>query len=85
MKNVYLDNNATTMVAGEVIEAMMPFFERFWANPSSMHTFGGQVKQIQYRRRHRLRAATHPRHSQTPAGDLTVRSIGGLAATAIRA
>ena len=45
MRNVYLDNNATTMVAPEVIEAMSPFFEDFWGNPSSMHTFGGQVKQ----------------------------------------
>ncbi|NCC52399.1 MAG: cysteine desulfurase NifS [Spartobacteria bacterium] len=44
MKNVYLDNNATTQVAPEVIEAMMPFFSEYWGNPSSMHTFGGQVK-----------------------------------------
>ncbi len=43
-KNVYLDNNATTAVAPEVREAMMPFFEELWGNPSSMHTFGGQVK-----------------------------------------
>jgi cysteine desulfurase len=44
MKNVYLDNNATTAVAPEVIAAMKPFFEEFWGNPSSMHTFGGRVK-----------------------------------------
>ncbi|OGV67423.1 MAG: cysteine desulfurase NifS [Lentisphaerae bacterium RIFOXYA12_FULL_48_11] len=44
MKNVYLDNNATTQVAPEVIEAMMPFFKELWGNPSSMHHFGGQVK-----------------------------------------
>ncbi len=43
-KNIYLDNNATTCVAPEVQEAMMPFFEEYWGNPSSMHTFGGQVK-----------------------------------------
>ncbi len=42
-KVVYLDNNATTQVAPEVIESMMPFFERLWGNPSSMHRFGGQV------------------------------------------
>jgi len=45
MKNVYLDNNATTQVAPEVIEAMMPFFTEYWGNPSSMHSFGGQVEQ----------------------------------------
>ena len=44
MRNVYLDNNATTMVAPEVIEAMTPFFGELWGNPSSMHTFGGQIK-----------------------------------------
>lgn len=43
MKNIYLDNNATTRVAPEAIEAMMPFLEELWGNPSSMHHFGGQV------------------------------------------
>ncbi|OVE73961.1 cysteine desulfurase NifS [bacterium B17] len=43
MKNVYLDNNATTQVAPEVIESMAPFFKEMWGNPSSMHYFGGQV------------------------------------------
>ena len=45
MKNIYLDNNATTRVAPEVTEAMLPFFNDLWGNPSSMHYFGGQVKQ----------------------------------------
>ena len=43
MKTVYLDNNATTRVAPEVIETMAPFFKDLWGNPSSMHYFGGQV------------------------------------------
>ncbi|RLB56848.1 MAG: cysteine desulfurase NifS [Deltaproteobacteria bacterium] len=43
MMNVYLDNNATTMVAPEVFAAMQPFFGEFYGNPSSMHRFGGQV------------------------------------------
>lgn len=43
MKVVYLDNNATTMVADEVREAMLPYFSTLYGNPSSMHTFGGQV------------------------------------------
>jgi len=39
----YFDNNATTAVAPEVVEAMMPFLTEFYGNPSSIHTFGGQV------------------------------------------
>ncbi len=40
---IYMDNNATTRVAPEVVEAMMPFLTDFYGNPSSMHTFGGAV------------------------------------------
>jgi cysteine desulfurase len=42
-KVVYMDNNATTRVAPEVLEAMLPYLSDFYGNPSSMHTFGGQV------------------------------------------
>jgi cysteine desulfurase len=43
MKTIYFDNNATTQVADEVFEEMQPYFRRLYGNPSSMHTFGGQV------------------------------------------
>ncbi|MBQ6136151.1 MAG: cysteine desulfurase NifS [Kiritimatiellae bacterium] len=43
MKTVYFDNNATTMVAPEVRDAMAPFFGELYGNPSSMHAFGGEV------------------------------------------
>jgi cysteine desulfurase len=42
---IYMDNNATTRIAPEVLEAMMPFLADYYGNPSSMHTFGGQVGQ----------------------------------------
>jgi cysteine desulfurase len=44
VKTVYVDNNATTKVAPEVLEEMMPYFSELYGNPSSMHFFGGQVQ-----------------------------------------
>ncbi|OHE58322.1 MAG: cysteine desulfurase NifS [Thermodesulfovibrio sp. RBG_19FT_COMBO_42_12] len=43
MITIYLDNNATTPVAPEVLEEMLPYLKEFYGNPSSMHTFGGQL------------------------------------------
>ena len=43
MKTIYFDNNATTKVAEEVLEEMEPLFCELYGNPSSMHTFGGQM------------------------------------------
>jgi len=43
VKVVYVDNNATSRVAPEVLEAMLPYFKEYYGNPSSMHVFGGQV------------------------------------------
>jgi len=37
---VYLDNNATTMVDPAVVEAMLPFFSEMYGNPNSLHKFG---------------------------------------------
>ncbi len=42
---IYLDNNATTRVAPEVLEAMQPYLGEFFGNPSSAHTLGRTMKQ----------------------------------------
>ena len=42
-KVVYFDNNATTRIAPEVRDAMLPYFGDRYGNPSSMHAFGGSV------------------------------------------
>ncbi|OHE56594.1 MAG: cysteine desulfurase NifS [Thermodesulfovibrio sp. RBG_19FT_COMBO_41_18] len=43
MNTIYFDNNATTPVAPEVLDEMLPYLRELYGNPSSMHTFGGQL------------------------------------------
>ena len=43
-KMIYLDNNATTRVAPEVLDAMQPYLSEFFGNPSSAHTLGREMK-----------------------------------------
>ncbi len=43
MNTIYFDNNATTKIAPEVLDEMMPYLNDLYGNPSSMHTFGGQL------------------------------------------
>lgn len=42
-KFCYLDNNATTQVAPEVLDAMLPYLKSHWGNPSSAYRFGREV------------------------------------------
>ncbi|MEN8209642.1 MAG: aminotransferase class V-fold PLP-dependent enzyme, partial [Candidatus Fermentibacteria bacterium] len=39
----YLDNNATTRMAPEVLDAMLPFLSERFGNPSSFHSFGSDL------------------------------------------
>ena len=63
MRTVYLDNNATTAVAPEVLEAMLPFLRDRYGNPSSMHAFGGDIGGDVERAREKLAALLGAEHS----------------------
>ena len=61
---IYLDNNATTKVAPEVREAMEPFYSETFGNPSSLHSFGKEVRRCVEEARDdvaRLMGAAHGR------------------------
>ena len=44
MRRVYMDNAATTSLAPEVLEQMMPYLTDIYGNPSSVHSFGREAK-----------------------------------------
>ncbi|MBQ3132625.1 MAG: aminotransferase class V-fold PLP-dependent enzyme, partial [Clostridia bacterium] len=44
MRKVYMDNAATTSLAPEVLEQMMPYLTATYGNPSSVHAFGREAK-----------------------------------------
>lgn len=53
---IYLDNNATTRVAPEAVEAMMPYLTDLYGNPSSIHSFGSQVARAMQKAREKVAA-----------------------------
>jgi len=57
-----MDNNATTQVEPEVVEAMLPYFTEQFGNPSSMHSFGNKVGQAIKNARRQIQALLGAEH-----------------------
>ena len=65
MDVTYLDNNATTRPAPEVVAAMLPYLTEWYGNPSSVHRFGQRSRQgIDEARVGRSAAMVHEPHDR---------------------
>src|SRR5215211_4653289 len=69
---IYLDNNATTQVAPEVLDAMQPYLSKFFGNPSSAHALGREMKQAVERAREQVAALI----GAADAGEIVFTSCG---------
>jgi cysteine desulfurase len=82
---IYLDNNATTQPAPEVVSAILPYLTEFYGNPSSVHRFGQRSRQAIDEARAQVAALIHCPDSQltfTGGGTEAVNTaIRGLLAT----
>lgn len=82
MSVIYLDNNATTRIAPEVLEAMLPWLGERYANPSSVHHFGQQARHAVEVAREQVAAAMGVRDRQiiftgsgTESNNLAIRGV----------
>ena len=82
MRQIYLDHNATTPVAPSVLEAMLPYFERIFGNPSTISRFGQEARRGIDRARKKVARLLHaePRDivfcsGGTEANDLAIRGV----------
>jgi len=84
MRKTYLDNNATTPVHAEVLEAMLPFFSDDFGNPSCVHWAGGNVRKAVNRAREQVAALVNCSPSEvvfTSGGSESINTaIKGIAA-----
>ncbi|MEO0076521.1 MAG: cysteine desulfurase family protein [candidate division WOR-3 bacterium] len=79
---VYLDNNSTTKVDPKVIEAMVPFFDQYYGNPSNLHYFGRKAKEAVEQAREKVAQLINATASEiiftangTEANNLAIKGI----------
>ncbi len=82
LRRIYLDNSATTPVAPEVVEAMMPYLTDKFGNPSSIHFFGQEARGAVDKARHQVAALINARPNEivftsggTEANNLAIRGL----------
>jgi cysteine desulfurase len=45
MKRIFFDHASTTKVDDEVVQAMLPYFTKYYGNASSIHAFGREARE----------------------------------------
>src|SRR5262245_26724253 len=82
MQTIYLDHNATTPLRAEVLEAMLPYLDAHFGNPSSVHWAGRRAKQGLEEARERVAAFLQARPAEvlftsggTESNNLALRGI----------
>ncbi|MCA1590002.1 MAG: cysteine desulfurase [Acidobacteria bacterium] len=82
MRRIYLDNSATTPIAPEVIEAMMPYLIEKFGNASSIHYFGQETRAAVDKARHQVARLINARPNEivftsggTEANNLAIRGL----------
>lgn len=82
IKLVYLDHNASTPVAPEVLEAMLPYLSRHYGNPSSTHVFGRAMHEAIEQARHQVATLIGSRPEEitftsggTESNNLAIRGV----------
>lgn len=85
MREIYADNAATTRMSRVAIDAMLPYFDRIYGNPSSLHSVGQRANEALTRARERIaaRLGCSPREITFTSGGSEADNQAILSAAAI--
>src|SRR5687768_18172651 len=82
LRRIYLDNSATTPIAPEVVDAMLPFLRDKFGNASSIHFFGQEARAAVDKARHQVAELINARPNEivftsggTEANNLAIRGV----------
>src|SRR5689334_19425359 len=82
LRRIYLDNSATTPIAPDVLDAMLPYLKDKFGNASSIHFFGQEARAAVDKARHQVAALINSRPNEviftsggTEANNLAIRGI----------
>src|SRR3954454_7221124 len=81
-RRIYLDNSATTPIAPQVLDAMLPYLTEKFGNASSIHFFGQEAKAAVDKARHQVAGLLNARPNEivftsggTEANNLAIRGL----------